>query len=283
MIRRHLMHFAKNSVIFVAFVVVFSACRSTHLTLEDRSSAKRQINAEKRSDPLPPNSGPDDVPDSYDMPESAPPSISPALPKFPWPPPRASALALIPRALLVRSPKTTLGDISDAIDAAFNETGYSTRNYYSIPDGFAMASAIEQINDDGTSKTPELRWRLDPPTMEKFSLRVYLSALFKAPPGHYRVIVFAVTSQPFTQRDVKVARKEAVAWLRSGISDLPKELRSREFSADHKCSALIYEFKGGGDQAQLIDPSRIQGQTHLVKSGLLAALSRTSGRRPHAP
>jgi hypothetical protein len=192
---------------------------------------------------------------------------------FPWPPPRASAVDVILRRLLIRhEARPTLHDVADTLEIALHNNDYYDLSYYPVLDGFAIATHIEQINDDGTSKKQE-RWSLDVPMLETFSTGAYLRALFKAPQGHYRVIVFVVTTHPFTQTNAKVTRQQAKDWLSAGYDVLPSEIGLREFSANYKCTALIYEFKGSGKNAEFVDPSELQGRTHLIKSGLIAALS----------
>lgn len=192
---------------------------------------------------------------------------------FPWPPPRASAIDVIPRRLLIRDEAhSTLNNVADTLENALRTNDYYERSYYPVLDGFAIATHIEQINDDGTSKK-SARWSLDVPLLETFSPRAYLRALFKAPHGRYRVIVFIVTTHAFTQTDAHVTRQQAKDWLSAGYDILPDEIGRREFSASYKCTALIYEFKGTWKNAEFVDPSQLQGRTHLIKSGLMAALS----------
>lgn len=195
------------------------------------------------------------------------------VPEFPWPPPRASASDMIPRELLVgNATHPTLGTVAQAIDSALQEAGYREKSYYSVPGGFAMASQIEQINQDGSPKDD--RWSLETPPIRKFSLGSYLNALFMARPGYYRVIVFVVTSKAFPQRDVKVTSEESKLWLTRGLNKLPEEIGDQEYSSAHSCTALIYEFKQTGKHTQLMEPSQITGKTHLEKAGLMSAFAK---------
>jgi hypothetical protein len=199
-----------------------------------------------------------------------------AVPEFPWPPPRASASTTISRELLLGSQEhPKLGDAVAALDLAFGKAGYGERSYYSVPDGFAMASRIEQINQDGTAKGPADRWSFEVPPMRKFSFSAYLTALFRARPGYYRVIVFVVTSHPFSQSSAKVTSEDAGLWVSSGLNALPEAIASRDYTSAHRCTALIYEFKRMETQpAKFVDPSELTGQIHLEKSGLLAAFAK---------
>jgi hypothetical protein len=199
-----------------------------------------------------------------------------AVPEFPWPPPKASASDMIPRELLVgNAAHPTLGAVAQAIESAFQEAGYGEKSYYSVPGGFAMASQIEQINQDGSPKDSIDRWSLETPPMRKVSVGSYLNALFMARPGYYRVIVFVVTSKAFPQRDVKVTSEESKQWVSSGLNKLPEEIGNQEYSRAHSCTALIYEFKRPeGQHARLMEPSQITGKTHLNKAGLMSAFAK---------
>ena len=151
------------------------------------------------------------------------------IPKFPWPPPRASATAEIPRRFFSSESGELLRlrDVKRALQAALESCGYFEKSYYSVPSGFAMVTRLEQINHDGTSKKPPDRWAVEVQRLRKFSLKAYLKALFSANPGYYRIIVFAVTT-PFYQTEEIVSRKEAMEWLWSGLNELPDSIGQLE-------------------------------------------------------
>ncbi|GEM_PF-1313355 len=194
------------------------------------------------------------------------------IPQFPFPPPRYSTAEKVPRNLLVTgNSNPRLKDVEASLTKAFERCGYGDKSFYAVPDGFAMASRLEQINADGTPGAE--RWSLDVTPVRRFSVRDYLKALFEARPGHYRVVVFVVTNHPFKQKDATVKSKEASAWVREGMNTLPREIGDREFSNDYVCTALIYEFKSvGGGEATFVEPSELTARDHLERSGLLAAL-----------
>lgn len=201
---------------------------------------------------------------------SAPPASG--IPKFPFPPPRASAFEVIPRRLIAGDERSVrLSDVEQSLGAAFDACGYGERSYYAVPQGFAMASSIEQLNADGSPSRN--RWSLEVEPLRQFSLRDYARALFTARPGYYRVIVFMVTDVPFQQTNTRVSSADAGAWVRGGVNTLPREIGRREFTDEHDCTALIYEFKKLADaEAQLVPPTRIPARLHLQKSGFWAAL-----------
>jgi hypothetical protein len=204
--------------------------------------------------------------------QGAPPP-EPEIPQFPFPPPQASAFENIPREFLVAgngAPK--LKDVDAVLSGAFEKCGYGEKSYYAVPDGFAIASRIEQINADGSFSRN--RWSLESQVMSTFSIEGYLRALFGAREGHFRVVVFVVTNHPFQQTEERVSSDQAQEWVRKGLNELPRRIGAQDFTDDYACTALIYEFKAlGGGQAAFVEPSEITAQMHLEKSGLRAALS----------
>ncbi|QSA97989.1 hypothetical protein [Methylococcus sp. EFPC2] len=199
-----------------------------------------------------------------------------ALPEFPWPPPKASAFARIPRELVIKQgQQTTLQDLAERLERAFDSAGYSEKSYHAVPGGFALASRLERIKLDGTPQDGTERWSVNTERRAILSLSDYLKALFTAPQGHYRLIVFVVTNRPYAQTETKPTRDDAMAWLDRGTLALPKALGQQIYADDYYTTALIYEFEKGANQsdALLKLPSDFQGKTHLEKSGLWKALS----------
>jgi hypothetical protein len=196
------------------------------------------------------------------------------IPQFPFPPPMASAFDTIPRELLVAGKdEPKLKDVDAALSSAFAKCGYGEKSFYAVPDGFAMASRLEQINADGSFGAN--RWSLDTAPIRSFSIESYLGALFRARAGHFRVVVFVITNHPFEQTDAKVTSDQAKSWVKKGLNQLPKKIGDRDYSDDYTCTAEIYEFETlGGGEAKFVEPSEITGRTHLEKSGILAALDR---------
>lgn len=188
---------------------------------------------------------------------------------FTWPPPRASADVQIQRHFLV-TPGTpaNFGDIASRIELALGQAGYADIRYYTIPDGFAMVTRLEQINPDGTPKTDDDRW-LDEVRAPK-NLRDLLLGLFRGNPGRYRIIVFAVTSEPFKQTSHEPTRLEAMDWFRSGWNRLQDSVASQTYTAGHSTTALIYEFEqtAVGNPASLRYQSGLTGIEHLERSGI---------------
>src|SRR5262249_152293 len=135
----------------------------------------------------------------------------------------------------------SLSQVASALELALEKAGYSERSYYAVPDGFALVSRIEQITQTGEPKGPFERWTIDLKPPHVFSLRSYLSSLFTANPGKYRVIAFVVPPHPVVATGASefTASKD---WLWSGSNKLPTSIRILQFSDEYSCTALIYEF-----------------------------------------
>ena len=213
---------------------------------------------------------PTPTPRVYRVEAAPPPPIS--FPSFPWPPPAASASEAIPNDLLVaESALHSLGDVNARLVRALDLNGYAEKKYYAVPDGFAVATRLEQIEADGRPKPEPDRWSADSPEFR--SLGAYLHALFSANPGYYRVIVFIVTDVPFTEASRKVSETEAAGWLEGGLNQLPQEIADMLCHNGVVSTALIYEFhKDQGRDPQLNEPSRLGAREHLVHSGIWKAL-----------
>jgi hypothetical protein len=197
------------------------------------------------------------------------------IPEFPWPPPKASTSYNVPSEFFDPTGSGIhLKHVAEKLEMAFEETGYVERSFYSVPDGFALVSRLEQFNEDGTPKEHENRWaaKVDRPKISDFVS--YIKALLKPNKGYYRVIVFIVTSRLFTESEAETDFDTATGWLRSGMKVLPPEIGERIYTENHYCTALVYEFEKPtpDHEANYNVPSRIPGKEHLEKSGLLKAL-----------
>jgi hypothetical protein len=201
--------------------------------------------------------------------------ISATVPEL-WPPPRYSAYGELPRRFFQAPPggPVHLADVEQTLVTALGSCGYDRRQYYPVPGGFAMVTRLEQINSDGTSKPPPERWACEAQPLRRFSLVEYLKALFTAPVGRYRLIVFMVTCEEIAQRDVSLSEDEAMAWLGGGTSSLPTEVGKMVYTDQHRCAALIYEFEQANpdELTELKWPGYFEASEHLAKTGLWGKL-----------
>ena len=197
-----------------------------------------------------------------------------SLPAFPWPPPRYSAFASIAREWVGPGTAPVLGEVAGRLERAFNIAGYGESSYYRIPGGFALASRIEHIREDASPFAAPERWAVDTPRVREGFID-YIRALFNAPPGFYRVIVFVVTDQDFAAGEHAPSSAEAREWVTGGGLRLPEHIAALPYGPRYYTTALIYEFERRGDepQASVRTPSPAPGQIHLEQAGLWQALA----------
>lgn len=221
------------------------------------------------------------------------------IPEFPWPPPAASSFVTISlRGLLDSTEVSWIYDYyrhsmrnyihpkkfielaekgrplllhADALlRFTLESAGHYETSYYSVPDGFALVSRLEQIEEDGSPMPLPARWDTRVRNITRFSLGDYLRALFVAPPGYYRLVVFVVSPHPFAQSSQSISRDIAESWLRFGANALPTKLALQPYTEQYICTALIYEFEKFDTQKKPIlrRPGRLDARTHIVKSGI---------------
>ena len=199
-------------------------------------------------------------------------SVGDKIPYFPWPPPKPSATEVVPYRLILKSKDEPhfVRDIDTMICNELDKCGYSERSYYRVPEGFALATRLEQFNTDGTSKSLPDRWSPEVMPLRSFSFSRYLSALLSANPGHYRIIVFVVTPTPFGHNGRSATRQEAMAWLDGGLNRLPEHVGKEAYTEEHVCTALIYEYQQAakGTPAVQTMPGICTGAVHLKGAGI---------------
>ena len=211
--------------------------------------------------------------------ESAP-AMPQDIPIFPWPVPKASAAQEIPRKLVVAADASpTFGTVAARLARALDRAGYNQHSYYAFADGHgvAIATQLEQINDDGSPKPGEARFQLKlaPLSTAEFSLASYVKALFSARSGRFRVIVFAL-SQGVAQDAAAPGAERAKTWATSGQTKLPARYAALAFGDAVACTALIYEFekKDYNADAQFVVPGKIDAMAHLTKAGIWTLLGK---------
>jgi hypothetical protein len=198
------------------------------------------------------------------------------IPPFPWPPPAASAFVnismdrLVSQSSIFITKPVRLREVEQSLAAALKTAGHYESGYYSVPRGFALVTKIERIKFDGTSMPGLERWDIESPTLPVFSLGSYLQALFTAPAGRYRVIVFVVTPTPYSATNVVVSKDEATKWLLFGGNQLPEDIGSMAMEPRTSCTAMIYEFKKGSapEKPHMLRPGQIPATFHISGTGL---------------
>lgn len=208
--------------------------------------------------------------------------LLPAL--IPWPPPPASLAVPLKRELLlaeIGEDEPELGTVGDFIEDALYAAGYDGRVRFvglqadasgvRFPDEFAIVTGMEQIDENARPLTGPRRWAENIERDAEFSLRGFLRALFFAPKGRYRVLVFIVTQRPMQGRaDEPMSTELVERFGEEGTPVLPEPLRGQAFGARHQVIALIYEFEKLSDdqEARHLRPSPRRASEHLAHTRL---------------
>jgi len=199
---------------------------------------------------------------------------------FPWPPPKASTTVTPEILTPLFKDFNTLGGVNSHLISALRNLDYSDKSYFSISDGttnhgFAIATKLEQINEDRSSKkSEEGRWDERLLNDTKFSFGGYISSLFFPRKGYFRVIVFVITDINYVQSDATVGRDQAISWVQTGHQELDSKIATKS-SQNYRVSALIYEYKLSENdvRAKLNKSSGYTGPDHLKKSQIWRELT----------
>lgn len=181
------------------------------------------------------------------------------LPHFPWPPPKASGMEVLPTLFL--NDQVSLRDVAQTIDAALATAGEHDIRFYSVPNGFAMTTRLKEIDEQGNVLA-------DVDRGERDFLR-YIRDLFWVPPGHYRMVVFVVTDQPFGTTGTPMDSAQAESLMQRGFNDLSEAYSHMPYSMHYKTTALIYEFRKEerDEVAHIVVPGELGAHYHLGKIG----------------
>lgn len=195
------------------------------------------------------------------------------LPEFPWPPPSCNARLELPETAFAGL--KTLGDVERKLRLALDTRGYAQRSYFSVPNGFALVTQLEQYQSaDASIRNDRTRW-LDYPVQDNFSgLLDYLKAFVVPQKGYFRLFVFVVTNRSFGGQSERVSKEQATAWLSQGFNKLPPALATAPFAEGYNVTALIYEFEvpeSNRKPVQKCPSPRFDARTHLQRSGLAKA------------
>lgn len=198
-------------------------------------------------------------------------------PVFPWPPPRASDSVVLPADLLKTAGKApaTLGEVERTVLGALESSGYVSRSYFPIDDGFVIVTKLEQIKRDGAPVAGDQRWSENMLPLDSFSLIAWGKAIFLANPGYFRIIVFVVSDKPFVQSGKRPAESEAVGWVSSGWNVLPDTIAAKPYTKKFAVTALVYEIeKAPGKAAEVLAKGRLLAKVHLQKGGIWERLGK---------
>ncbi len=202
-------------------------------------------------------------------------------PAFYWPPAETSETVELTGGF----PADQYSDyqsVADAIATQATAGGFTQPGYYRLIDrdtdeiipGFAMVTSAEEIMPTGDSYSPR-RWIRNRFIRSRLSASDLIFALFNAPQGHYRTIVFAVTSDPGGHTTGAPSEAEVLDWARDGALSLGP-IGSQPLSDSEKVYAFIYQFEKSTahDEARLAN-TPVGGLRHLTAAGFNFSEPRT--------
>jgi len=197
--------------------------------------------------------------------------IDNTLPSFFNPPPQASAKYTF-NAIEISKFKT-YGEIDGWLANLLNNAGYVGKfNYFLFNNGFVIATEIEQINRDATTKPSDERWsaiRINL-TRKDWSLTDYVNTLFKSQPGYYRSIVFIISPSIYQFSANDYGKDLFAKYLSQGSIGLPSQLTNTVVPKDIKVTALIYEFeKPENAHEAILVTDGLTGLEHLKKASII--------------
>lgn len=168
----------------------------------------------------------------------------------------------------------TFADAEARLGSALDRAGYHQRGLFSVPNGFAIVTQLERIDANGAPSGAR-RWSVAE-SSSAFSLEAYFTRLLYADPGRYRLVVLVISDVPFSATGGYLTASDASDLASVGLNALPKTLADEIYSPNHRCTALIYEFrKGSNAEPELVTPSPLPGRDHLTRARIWAALTGT--------
>ncbi len=189
------------------------------------------------------------------------------MPNFPWPPPNCYQRKTLVKNL--GSKAQDLNDIDERLQRTLDHAGYYQRSYYQTPGGFALATQMEQFEEDGSIKK-RWRWAKYPVQDDFDDVWTYLKSLVMPNPGRFRVFVFVVTDQAYPSTEKMIAPEGMQSLATAGFSQIPSSYSKTEVTSSHYLEVLIYEFEAPQSTKRCGEkcPGYLDVQTHLLQSGL---------------
>jgi hypothetical protein len=171
----------------------------------------------------------------------------------------------------------TLGFVASRLQDALENSGYFDLSYLPAPHGFALLTRLERIKPDGHPEVND-RFNVSTDLTSGFSLVGLVKALLTANTGYYRIIAFIVTPIEVQESSSQIDSNQLAAIANRGGDYLARTAASLPYDArrGYHCDALIYEFAktSGRPNANLVQPSPVQGRDHLALAGVWQALAR---------
>ncbi len=198
---------------------------------------------------------------------------------FSFPPPRPVSYDKINhQQLLNREGQTTLSNVSQKLEEGLKKAGYLNdkyRYFWNNDNEFAIITAMERINADGTPFTDAARWESSDILPTAQNLSEYVKYLISGKKVYYRVFAFIVARKDYVSFDnsppsFNMAKK----WMRKGKPELSDGATSTfqdvPFDEQYHCYALLYLFVNHSslDNPKPIDDEELKGNEKGLMNGL---------------
>lgn len=191
---------------------------------------------------------------------------------FPIPYPKPSSSYVFPKSIVRKA--RNMADMDSILIDGLDKVGYSNFSYYKIPNGYAMVTSIENIDQNAFPIPSPGRWGVKSTPIQVFDIGDYLKVLFNANKGYYRSIVFLITNKPLHHDGVVPTSNQIRNLADSGSSILPYDAKYFVLNDSYRLEALIYEFvKPEYGDAKLIVPCSHTGKSHLERALILKQIN----------
>ena len=218
-------------------------------------------------------------------------------------PPRASTRMSLPNFFgpIDLSARTKLGDVARRVNSALTEAGYPDQGWFVVVrddyarnparnaargvNGFAVVTKLEEIDDNGKSKSAGKSWTLNVSPLNAVSFLEAAMLLLKgAPVGRYRVFLIWVANEPASQRIPSYADVEDWQNFLATGTKAPLLRVMDRVPVDYMggCSVFVYEYDRSaitGETQFVTSDSRLNTEQHLRASGIWDHLV-LAGRNP---
>ena len=170
-----------------------------------------------------------------------------------------------------------LGDVDIHVRRSFEEAGYRGRlhYYYLHEPGFAVTTAIERIQKNGSPVSPEdTRWDLRGNPNGSFSLYQVFRSIFFATESDFRLIACVVSAKEAITSDTASGMEVFIEMQKKSYSALPNDLRDVRMK-DKTLTILVYHFfQSDIGQVPVLDQSkRLTVYQHLERTPTLRTLT----------
>lgn len=174
-------------------------------------------------------------------------------PFLPWPPLEPSSSDEVTSHFT----GPTYADVNRRISARLDSAGYGRWWYFSVPDGFAMATPLERVDQSGRPAPEDERWAAGK-ALFRGGLGAYFKRVMKGDSARFRMLVFVVSPHKLQTSADPANETDVRRWTTTGRRSLSDDVSQVRFGASH-VFLFVYEFTRtrGRDAALAQDRNRM--------------------------